>query len=124
MVIVLEILLIAAICVIFLLCKTIIFIVDPNAAIKKWYNKNVVEEFPCTLLWTFENDWDFEGSSCDFSLYKDYNVIGLTEYYKDKGLLEEKYYMENNEPTLLCIPDQKIVLLKDGRYEWDLRQYL
>lgn len=131
MVVVLSIFLVLAIMAVIVLYKTMVYIILNNTALteqyidlKQWYNDNIEKEFPCTIAWTFNNDWEFEGSIYDFSLYDDYNIIGLTECYKDKHITKSEYFIDNNTPSVFFIPNQKVVLLKDGNYEWDLRQYL
>lgn len=129
MIIVLGILLVLAVIAIVVLYKALIYIILNNSALttvdlEEWYNDNIVEEFLCTIAWTFNNDWEFEGSIYDFSLYDDYGIIGLTECYTDKHFIEDKYFINDNIPSVFFIPNQKIALLKDGKYEWDLRQYL
>lgn len=126
MIIVLSIFLALAIIAIIVLYKTIIriifnFPIEENFDLKEWFDDNIIEEMPCTIAWTFENNSDFDGSSYDFSLYDDYNIIGIVEYSKSE---QYKYFNDNNEPMVFFMPNQTVALLKDGRYEWDLRQYL
>lgn len=85
-----------------------------NDYISNYFTNSIVEEFPCILFLTGKLEEPGEENMdkiVDFSMYEEYGIIGLTEYL-------------NGEEGSVIIPNQKIVLLKDGSYEWDIRPYL
>lgn len=90
---------------------------NPKEAIKFYWDKFTEEKFPCTLLLTENNDADFDGSVYDFSLYEEKNIIGLIEC-KKKTTLNEK---EDEEPRFALLPNQTVLRMKDGSYQWDFR---
>ena len=90
---------------------------NPKEAVKFYWDKFAEEKFPCTLLLTENNDADFDGSVYDFSLYEEKNIIGLIEC-KKKTTLNEK---ENEEPRFALLPNQTVLRMKDGSYQWDFR---
>ena len=90
---------------------------NPKEAVKFYWDKFAEEKFPCTLLLTENNDADFDGSVYDFSLYEEKNIIGLIEC-KKKATLNKK---EDEEPRFALLPNQTVLRMKDGSYQWDFR---
>ena len=90
---------------------------NPKESIKFYLDKFAEEKFACTLLLTENNDADFDGSVYDFSLYKEKNIIGLIEC-KKKTTLNKK---EDEEPRFALLPNQTVLRMKDGSYQWDFR---
>lgn len=90
---------------------------NPKEAVKFYWDKFAEEKFPCTLLLTENNDADFDGSVYDFSLYEEKNIIGLIEC-KKKTTLNKK---EDEEPRFALLPNQTVLRMKDGSYQWDFR---
>ena len=67
----------------------------PEESMKLWFDKNIEEKYPCSLLLSVKEGADFTGSVYDFSLYDEKKIIGLTEYqaeitHEDKNDEEEK----------------------------------
>ena len=89
---------------------------SPEEAINYYYEKCSVKEFPCTLLISMVGEAQFEGVSYDFSIYEEKGVVGLIGYKKEK--ISEKEEMTS------IIPNQKVLLMKDGEYMWDMRPFL
>lgn len=89
---------------------------NPKESIKFYWDKFAEEKFPCTLLLTENNDADFDGSVYDFSLYEEKNIIGLIEC-KKKTALNKK----DEEPRFALLPNQMVLRMKDGSYQWDFR---
>ena len=52
----------------------------PEESMKQWFEQNIEERYPCTLLLSVKEGADFTGSVYDFSLYDEKKIIGLTEY--------------------------------------------
>ena len=90
---------------------------NPKEAVKFYWDKFAEEKFPCTLLLTENNDADFDGSVYDFSLYEEKNIIGLIEC-KKKTTSNKK---EDEEPRFALLPNQTVLQMKDGSYQWDFR---
>ena len=89
---------------------------NPKESIKFYWDKFAEEKFPCTLLLTENNDADFDGSVYDFSLYEEKNIIGLIECKKKTTLNKE-----DEEPRFALLPNQMVLRMKDGSYQWDFR---
>lgn len=88
---------------------------NPKENIKFYWDKYADEKFPCTLLLTENNNADFDGSVYDFSQYEEKNIIGLIEC--KKGTTTE----EDEEPRFALIPNQTVLRMKDGSFQWDFR---
>lgn len=89
---------------------------NPKESIKFYWDKFAEEKFSCTLLLTENNDADFDGSVYDFSLYEEKNIIGLIECKKKTALNEE-----DEEPRFALLPNQIVLRMKDGSFQWDFR---
>ena len=89
---------------------------NPKESIKFYLDKFAEEKFSCTLLLTENNDADFDGSVYDFSQYEEKNIIGLIECKKKTTLNEE-----DEEPRFALLPNQTVLRMKDGSYQWDFR---
>ena len=89
---------------------------NPKGSVKFYLKQFAKEKFPCTLLLIENNDADFDGSIYDFSQYKEKNIIGLIECKK-------KIPTEDNdeEPRFALLPNQTVLRMKDGSYQWDIR---
>ncbi len=89
---------------------------NPKEMMKIYWDKYAEEKFPCTLLLTENNNAEFDGSVYDFSQYKEKNIIGLIEC--KKGIT-----IDNNEdePRFALLPNQTVLRMKDGSYQWDFR---
>ena len=90
---------------------------NPKECIKFYWDKFADEKFSCTLLLTENNDADFDGSVYDFSQYKEKNIIGLIECKKKTTSNKE----EDEEPRFALLPNQTVLRMKDGSYQWDFR---
>jgi hypothetical protein len=90
---------------------------NPQMLMDHYWNENVVEKFPCTLLLTKNENADFNGSVYDFSQYEEKNIIGLIECSKETNEQDD----EDDEPQIAFIPDQVVCKMKDGSYQWDFR---
>lgn len=91
---------------------------NPKESMKFYLDKFAEEKFSCTLLLTENNDADFDGSVYDFSLYEEKNIIGLIEC-KKKTTSNEKE--DDEEPRFALLPNQTVLRMKDGSYQWDFR---
>ena len=67
-------------------------------------------------LLTENNNAEFDGSVYDFSQYEEKNIIGLIEC--KKGNVTEE---DDEEPRFALIPNQMVLRMKDGSYQWDFR---
>lgn len=56
----------------------------------------------------------------DFSLYKDYGIIGLTASSSAR-YIEKEFYDEQGRPNVAVLPNQVVYYCKDGSYQWDFR---
>lgn len=92
---------------------------NPKESIKFYWDKFAEEKFFCTLLLTENNDADFDGSIYDFSLYEEKNIIGLIECKKKTALNNKEE--EDEEPRFALLPNQTVLRMKDGSYQWDFR---
>jgi hypothetical protein len=81
-----------------------------------YLNKYAEEKFPCTLLLTENNNAEFDGSVYDFSQYEEKNIIGLIEYKKGIAIDDNE-----DEPRFALLPNQTVLRMKDGSYQWDFR---
>lgn len=90
---------------------------NPKESIKFYWDKFAEEKFPCTLLLTENNNADFDGSVYDFSLYEEKNIIGLIECKKKTTSKKE----EDEEPRFALLPNQIVLRMKDGSFQWDFR---
>lgn len=91
---------------------------NPDEMIKFYWDKYAEEKFPCTLLITESEDMNFEGSIYDFSHYKEKNIIALI---KPKRNSENDC---NDDPRFILLPNQIVLKMKDGSYQWDCRQFM
>ena len=89
--------------------------INPEEAMKEYFENNIEEEFPCTLLISIIDKMDFEGVAYDFSEYEEKGIIGMTGFYK-RTIPEE-----NKGPSIL--PNQKVLRMKDGEMIWDTRPF-
>ena len=89
---------------------------NPKEMMKFYWDKYAEEKFPCTLLLTENNNAEFDGSVYDFSQYEEKNIIGLIEC--KKGNVTEE---DDEEPRFALIPNQMVLRMKDGSYQWDFR---
>ena len=87
---------------------------NPKEMMKIYWDKYAEEKFPCTLLLTENNNAEFDGSVYDFSQYEEKNIIGLIEC--KKGIT-----IDENEPRFALLPNQTVLRMKDGSYQWDFR---
>lgn len=90
---------------------------NPKESIKFYWDKFAEEKFSCTLLLTENNDAEFDGSVYDFSQYEEKNIIGLIEC-KKKTISNKE---EDEEPRFALLPNQTVLRMKDGSYQWDFR---
>ena len=88
----------------------------PEESMKQWFEQNIEERYPCTLLLSVKEGADFTGSVYDFSLYDEKKIIGLTEY-------QTEIEHENDEDGIrsALLPNQIVCKMKDGSYQWDFR---
>lgn len=85
---------------------------NPKQVLNYYYDKYKEEEYLCTLL--ISNQKIASNSICfDFSKYETNNIIGIIVYNE-----------ELEEDILSILPNQKIYKMKDGSYEWDMRQFI
>ena len=89
----------------------------PQEFMGYYLDQEAEERYPCTLLLSIKDDADFDGSVYDFSQYEEKNIIGLIEC-KKKATLNEK---EDEEPRFALLPNQTVLRMKDGSYQWDFR---
>ena len=89
---------------------------NPKEAMKIYWDKYAEERFPCTLLLTENNNAEFDGSVYDFSQYEEKNIIGLIEYKKGTTIDDNE-----DEPRFALLPNQTVLRMKDGSYQWDFR---
>lgn len=118
---ILSFILICLIIVIFSLWKAICKILDdnPEVAIKYYFDHEVEETFPCYLLLSIKEGANFDGSSFDFSKYKDKKIIALTEFRKEITMPEgsEAY-------STILLKNQIVYKMKDGSFQWDFRRLM
>lgn len=88
---------------------------NPKEMMEFYWDKYAEEKFPCTLLLTENNNAEFDGAVYDFSRYEEKNIIGLIEC--KKGNVTE----DDEEPRFALIPNQMVLRMKDGSYQWDFR---
>ena len=89
--------------------------INPEEAMKEYFENNIEEEFPCTLLISIIDEMEFEGVAYDFSEYEEKGIVGMTGFYK-RTIPEE-----NKGPSIL--PNQKVLRMKDGEMIWDTRPF-
>ena len=90
----------------------------PEESMKQWFEQNIEEKYPCTLLLSVKEGADFTGSVYDFSLYDEKKIIGLTEYQTE---IEHKDKNDEDEIRSALLPNQVVCKMKDGSYQWDFR---
>lgn len=88
---------------------------NPKEMMEFYWDKYAEEKFPCTLLLTENNSAEFDGSVYDFSQYEEKNIIGLIECEKGNVTTDDE------EPRFALIPNQMVLRMKDGSYQWDFR---
>lgn len=88
---------------------------NPKESIKFYWDEFAEEKFPCTLLLIENNNAEFDGSVYDFSQYEEKNIIGLIECKKGNAVDDE------DEPRFALLPNQTVLRMKDGSYQWDFR---
>lgn len=89
--------------------------INPKEAMTEYFENNIEEEFPCTLLISIIDKMEFEGVAYDFSEYEEKRIIGMTGFYK-RTIPEE-----NKGPSIL--PNQTVLRMKDGEMIWDTRPF-
>ena len=89
---------------------------NPEEMVTFYLNKYTEEKLPCTLLLTENNNAEFDGSVYDFSQYEEKNIIGLIECKKGSAIDDDE-----NEPRFALLPNQTVLRMKDGSYQWDFR---
>ena len=87
---------------------------NPKLAVDYYLNKESIEKYKCTLLLTENENAEFDGSIYDFSQYEEKNIIGLIECKKGTAI-------NNIEPRFALLPNQTVLRMKDGSYQWDFR---
>lgn len=88
---------------------------NPKEMMKFYWDECAEEKFLCTLLLTENNNAEFDGSVYDFSQYEEKNIIGLIECKKGNVTIDDE------EPRFALIPNQTVLRMKDGSYQWDFR---
>lgn len=87
---------------------------NPRLMVDYYFDKESIEKYKCTLLLTENDNAEFDGSVYDFSQYEEKNIIGLIEYKKGTAI-------NDIEPRFALIPNQTVLRMKDGSYQWDFR---
>ena len=90
----------------------------PEESLKQWFEQNIEERYPCTLLLSVKEGADFTGSVYDFSLYDEKKIIGLTEYQTE---IEHEDKNDEDGIRSALLPNQVVCKMKDGSYQWDFR---
>lgn len=90
----------------------------PEESLKQWFEQNIEEKYPCTLLLSVKEGADFTGSVYDFSLYDEKKIIGLTEYQTE---IEHEDKNDEDGIRSALLPNQVVCKMKDGSYQWDFR---
>lgn len=90
----------------------------PEESMKQWFEQNIEEKYPCTLLLSVKEGADFTGSVYDFSLYDEKKIIGLTEYQTE---IEHEDKNDEDGIRSALLPNQVVCKMKDGSYQWDFR---
>ena len=90
----------------------------PEESMKQWFEQNIEEKYPCTLLLSVKEGADFTGSVYDFSLYDEKKIIGLTEYQTE---IEHEDKNDEDGIRSALLPNQIVCKMKDGSYQWDFR---
>lgn len=90
----------------------------PEESLKQWFEQNIEERYPCTLLLSVKEGADFTGSVYDFSLYDEKKIIGLTEYQTE---IEHEDKNDEDGIRSALLPNQIVCKMKDGSYQWDFR---
>ena len=90
----------------------------PEESLKQWFEQNIEERYPCTLLLSVKEGADFTGSVYDFSLYDEKKIIGLTEYQTE---IEHEDKNDEDGIQSALLPNQIVCKMKDGSYQWDFR---
>lgn len=90
----------------------------PEESLKRWFEQNIEERYPCTLLLSVKEGADFTGSVYDFSLYDEKKIIGLTEYQTE---IEHEDKNDEDGIRSALLPNQVVCKMKDGSYQWNFR---
>ena len=90
----------------------------PEESLKQWFEQNIEERYPCTLLLSVKEGADFTGSEYDFSLYDEKKIIGLTEYQTE---IEHEDKNDEDGIRSALLPNQVVCKMKDGSYQWNFR---
>ena len=90
----------------------------PEESLKQWFEQNIEERYPCTLLLSVKEGADFTGSVYDFSLYDEKKIIGLTEYQTE---IEHEDKNDEDGIRSALLPNQVVCKMKDGSYQWNFR---
>ena len=89
---------------------------NPRLVVDYYFDKESIEKYKCTLLLTENNNAEFDGSVYDFSQYEEKNIIGLIECKKGIAIDDNE-----DEPRFALLPNQTVLRMKDGSYQWDFR---
>ena len=90
----------------------------PEESLKRWFEQNIEERYPCTLLLSVKEGADFTGSVYDFSLYDEKKIIGLTEYQTE---IEHEDKNDEDGIRSALLPNQVVCKMKDGSYQWNFQ---
>ena len=103
-------------CLMFAINKVIDDVLEnnPKLVMDYYFDKESVEKYKCTLLLTEHENAEFDGSVYDFSQYEEKNIIGLIECKKGTAI-------NDIEPRFALLPNQTVLRMKDGSYQWDFR---
>lgn len=103
-------------CLMFAIDKVIDDVLEnnPELVMDYYFDKESVEKYKCTLLLTENENAEFDGSVYDFSQYEEKNIIGLIECKKGTAI-------NDIEPRFALLPNQTVLRMKDGSYQWDFR---
>jgi hypothetical protein len=106
-------------CLIFAIDKIIDDVLEnnPKLVMDYYFDKESVEKYKCTLLLTENENAEFDGSIYDFSQYEEKNIIGLIECKKGTAI-------NDIEPRFALLPNQTVLRMKDGSYQWDFRGFI
>lgn len=98
---------------------------NPREMTKEYFARFAKEGYDCTLMLTFQEHMGYDGAIFDFSRYEDNGIIMMVECYKGKSTNpKDNYYNEDGTPNTVFIPNQKVWLMQDGSYQWDITPYL
>ena len=96
---------------------------NPQLVLQYYFEHEVEEKFPCSLLLSIKEGADFDGSVFDFSNYEKNKIIGLTEFRKETTS-NGKYEDDEGDPVAALLPNQMVCKMKDGSFQWDFRRLM